>query len=80
LRNELIISLFPNPTTGNFTLSSEIAKGEIIIYNVQGERIYFSSINSTKSEIDLSKQPNGIYFLQLKTEWGVATKKLVINK
>jgi hypothetical protein len=33
-----------------------------------------------KSEIDLSKEPNGIYFLQLKIEQGIATKKLIINK
>ena len=37
-------------------------------------------INHDKPEIDLSKQPNGMYFLQLKNRAGVATKKLIINK
>ena len=30
--------------------------------------------------IDISSHPSGIYFIQLKTEQGMATKKLVINK
>lgn len=77
---ESSISIFPNPSNGKFTLSSEITKGEISIYNISGEKIHSSKPNSTKSEIDLSKEPNGIYFLQIKTTEGIANKKIIISK
>jgi hypothetical protein len=78
LSNSFII--YPNPSIGIFSIKSSENISAIEIVNLVGEKIYQSAINSTKSEIDLSKQPNGIYFLQLKTEQGVATKKLIINK
>jgi len=77
-----LISVYPNPSNGKFTLSSEITQGEISIYNTEGEKVTHSVIpNAVRNlPIDLSSQPNGIYFLQLKTEQGIATKKLIINK
>jgi hypothetical protein len=50
---------------------------EVIITNVFGEIIYSSAINSSISEIDLSKYSRGIYFLQLKTSEGTAVRKIV---
>ena len=74
------ISVFPNPSSGKLTLNSEFAKGEIAIYNLQGEKVFQSEIKNQKTEIDLSKQPSGVYFLQLKTSEGVANKKIIIYK
>ena len=45
-----------------------------------GEEIYKSSVRGEKSEVDLSKQPNGIYFLRVQTEQGTVNKKIVIQK
>src|SRR3989304_4123078 len=76
-----LISVYPNPSNGKFTLSSEITKGEISVYNVEGEKVYSSTIQpSNHSTIDLSSHPNGIYFINIKTENGIANKKLIINK
>jgi hypothetical protein len=72
--------LYPNPANGTFILNSNIANGEICIYNTLGENIYSQKNQNKSSEIDLSKQPNGIYFLQMKTGQRTATKKIVINK
>ena len=36
--------------------------------NVLGEKIYSSKINSDKAEIDLSKQPKGIFLFQLQSD------------
>jgi len=49
-----------------------IQMNSIEIYNVMGEKIYSTIIN-----LDA---PNGIYFPQLKTEQGIANKKIMINK
>ena len=76
--------IFPNPTSGQFNLKmsqfEDLKMNSIEITNIFGEKIYSSTVNSNKSEIDLSSQPNGIYFIQLKTENGIANKKIIINK
>jgi len=71
------ISVFPNPTNGTFTLYSTLSKGVLEIYNMIGEIIYSSTITSHSTILNLNV-PNGIYFLRLKTEQGVTTKKVWI--
>ena len=77
LQNEF--SIYPNPSNGSFIFNSQLSKGELEIYNVMGEKVNSSLITNQSTYINIDV-PNGIYFLQLKTEQGVATKKLVIQK
>ncbi len=78
--------VYPNPSSGKFTLSSEITKGEIAIYNVHGEKVFTSTINhgSTSlttgqpSTFDISAQPDGIYFVRIQTAEGMLNKKVVV--
>ncbi len=74
-----LFSVFPNPGNGIFLIKSEIKNSSIEIVNVLGEKVYATKINSAQSEIDLSKQPQGIYFIKLISEQGTATKKLIIQ-
>jgi len=77
-----LVSISPNPTSGMFNVQSLMANGNtstIEIYNVMGEKVYTSVINSKSSAITLDA-PNGIYFLKLRTNEGTATKKLIISK
>ncbi|TAL58674.1 MAG: T9SS type A sorting domain-containing protein [Bacteroidetes bacterium] len=85
MQNEFII--FPNPASGIFTLDAgqqSSDEKQIIIYNVYGEKIYNNShfqINSFSNfQIDLSVQPSGIYFINIKTEHGIVNKKIIIQK
>ena len=71
------INVFPTiSSSGYFTIVGN-GKANATVYTLLGEKIYSSQINSAESEIDLSKQPNGVYFLQLKTAEGAAVKKIV---
>lgn len=45
-----------------------------------GEKTLSRKLQNEKSEIDLSAQPNGIYFVHIILEEGTAVKKIVINK
>jgi hypothetical protein len=56
------LHIYPNPGTGvfNFKTSTELSKIEIV--NMLGEIIYSS--NTTISQIDISSQPKGIYFVR----------------
>lgn len=76
---------YPNPTTGTFTIKGidqqRIVNTQIEVYNVYGEKKFQSTnLQTSKSTIDLNSQPDGVYFLKIKTSEGVVTKKLVINK
>lgn len=81
------IYVYPNPSNGKFTVqmtdgTTQITKGVINIYNIAGENI-FSTLNAQSQmskEIDIPTQPNGVYFLQMKSEVGISTKKIVIQK
>lgn len=80
LQNEFTV--YPNPAAGKFTIQSFSAISGIKIVNLLGEIIYDSNVSTplsitTKSEIDLTKEPSGIYFLQLRTESKIQRMKLV---
>jgi len=80
LSNAESVEVYPNPTTGKFTMQmSRYENAQIEVYNIMGEKVYSTIITNRSSTINLDA-PNGIYFLQLKTDQGVATKKLIINK
>jgi hypothetical protein len=78
--NSLDIAIYPTISAGTFYITGNEINKEIIIYNLIGEKIYSSQINSGKAEIDLSKQTSGIYFLNIKSEQGIINKKLILNK
>jgi hypothetical protein len=59
------------------TLQGEAYNIEIL--NVLGEKIYFSTVNGNKINIDISGEPKGIYFIKLRTAQGLAVKKIVIR-
>jgi hypothetical protein len=86
------ITVFPNPTIGKFTISMDNVKWLMVngntstinyqpptieIYNVMGEKVYQSIMTDPKSEIDLSSQPNGIYFLSVRIPEKVNSKKII---
>ena len=73
--------VYPNPSAGIFQLSTINYKGpKVEIYNVMGEKIFQSAICSQQYVIDISSQPSGIYFLQLKTETESFSQKIIIQK
>ncbi len=74
------ITLYPNPTSGIFTIESTSAKlSSIKIMNVLGECVYQSEIRNSKSEIILTGVSKGIYFLQANTAAGIMNKKIMVE-
>ena len=70
------INAYPNPSTGKFIVES---KGEICVYNCVGEKVFMKTSSTGKTEVDLSAQSDGIYFLHINNEKGTTTKKLIIS-
>ncbi|MBN2890226.1 MAG: HYR domain-containing protein, partial [Bacteroidales bacterium] len=75
---ELGISIYPNPTEGLFTISSEQKTiNNIEITDVTGKLIYKSEINNVKASIDITEHANGMYFIRLSGEGFSATTKII---
>ena len=85
-KSENYFSLFPNPSTGTFTLQTvgtqNFASATIEIYNVLGERVKSEELSAKSEEIDLTNQPSGIYFYRVLNENGsvLGSGKVIIEK
>lgn len=75
------IRVFPNPGNGLFTLvTSEGGAVRLTVTDISGREVHSESYTAsagTARNIDISKQPNGIYTLQIKTEKGDGGVRLV---
>jgi hypothetical protein len=75
------IEIFPNPSNGIFTVKIENGKIENAeVYNMLGEIVNKNFESNSQMQIDLTTQANGIYFLFIKTEKGVETRKIMIQR
>ena len=68
------IELFPNPSNGIINIGFLETNFTVIINNQLGEIIMKKSNPKT---INLSNNPNGIYYLTLKTKAETITRKIV---
>jgi hypothetical protein len=70
------VFIYPNPTTGELRIENGALKiQQISIFNLLGRNV----LNTQQTALDISHLPAGIYFVQIKTERGVITKKIVKN-
>ncbi len=86
------VTVYPNPNNGVFTISlghAELVSASqpiVEIYNILGQKVYSSLLlqtpNGTLNKINLSQQPNGLYFYRVLNETGnvISNGKFVIDK
>ena len=74
-------NVYPNPSSGKFTVSSKSTIDAIEIYNLLGERVYSDSkfTQQTSNEIDLSNQGKGIYIINIYAGKNRHTRKIVVQ-
>jgi hypothetical protein len=73
------ISIYPNPSNGKLFISTSEVIKSIKVTNIIGKEIY-SSNNFNDNSIDLINFNNGVYFINLSTEKGTITKKIILTK
>lgn len=77
-----IINVYPNPSSGKFIiefpgLSQQM---DIKIYNMLGEKVYSSPKAYTANTIiDISNQPNGIYFVRFHDGTKIYNQKIILQ-
>ena len=74
------MTIYPNPNTGIFIIEGAEQNSNVIITDMLGQITLRTKFFGEKTEIDLSNYSNGIYFIQLISEYGLASKKIIINK
>ena len=77
--NTVSASLYPNPSTGTFTVLSLSEIQELQVYDQSGRVSQQSSPLSNKVQLNLEGHPAGIYPIRIKTTDGVAVLKAVIQ-
>jgi hypothetical protein len=80
ISNSESISVYPNPASNilQVSYSSNITSIEII--DIMGECVHRQIASSSNCQIEVTDLSNGVYFLQLNSNLGNATKKIIISK
>ena len=73
------ILVYPNPSNGIVNLSSEKTIENLSVYSSIGQLIISNLPNTKNLQIDLSKHSKGIYYINIKTNQSVISKKIIIN-
>ena len=80
---DLNIKIYPNPTTGRFTIDAngQFELEHISIHSIEGKQVYDTKLTDySKHVIDWSNQPKGIYFIEIKTKNNIKViRKLIIE-
>ncbi len=71
--------VFPNPSSGKFTIESSQNFSSIEIINPLGEKIYSATVNSKQEAVALSSQSKGIYFVEMFFGNERRTRKIIIE-
>jgi len=73
------ISVYPNPSSGRFFINSSELINSITVRNILGAVVNSVVVSSLSDVIDLTAENKGIYLVDIKTNSGTITKKLIVE-
>lgn len=83
LEEQASVSIYPNPTKGNFMVDfgETYSNAEITVINLAGKTIFSKNfISASKQEIQMSV-PSGVYLVKIKLDHKkVMTKKIIVSE
>ena len=76
------IELFPNPNKGNFTVNSsfDLIDCTYQLTDINGKKVSFilNKTNDNELKFDIKNLDAGVYFLSVKSDHGLITKKVIV--
>jgi len=75
--SEFNLDIYPNPCHGELYIASNVPIDELVIFNVDGKVIYSITEAVENEMLDLSGFDSGIYFLKVRAESQLITKKII---
>lgn len=81
MTQELLVDLFPNPTTRLVSIQSEEAIKTVVVTNQLGQIVLCNlHINDTSVQLDLGHQAKGVYIVALTSNSGATAFKKIIKE
>jgi len=83
---ESMVNVYPNPTKGKFTMKLDEQLGNDVKVNIidaLGNQVLVADAKAFfngEANFDLSQMSAGVYMIQVSTEFGNTTKRIVVNK
>jgi hypothetical protein len=75
-----VVSVFPNPNAGVFTVKATENNSSVAVYSIIGENVYSSKLAKGNNSIDLTNLAAGSYIVKVNNGGTLVTKRVVINK
>jgi len=76
--DNISFSIYPNPTNGTFVITGAAKQSHVEIYTPLGEKVCSMTNLKAQTEVDISSQPAGIYFLKIvNTDGSTVVKKII---
>ncbi len=73
------LNIYPNPSKGIFNIDGISDAVELVVTNTHGQVVYTNSVGKN-TQLDLSSQPKGICFIELRSENSVKIEKVVLKQ
>lgn len=75
---EIAVSVYPNPTNGQFTISLSTDNSVITVTDILGQQVFKTQI--AQKEINLQIDQNGVYIIDITTNQGSTSRRLIVRK
>ena len=76
ITEQKLIEVYPNPVGEMVSIVSK-THGELCIFNLLGQKVFYAQVNEGVLSIDTSQLPKGTYIVQLSSNSGKHNQKLV---
>ena len=73
----LAATVTPNPATDRVMVETNVADGQIAVFDMLGKRMLTASVVGGRAELDMSAFAKGVYVVRVSSEAGTSTIKLV---
>lgn len=73
------LKLFPNPAAEKLQLTSTEKIKRLKVFDLTGREVFSNELTENNSQLDVSKYPNGSYFLQVEQEKTSQLKRFVVQ-
>ena len=77
--NNLDVKIYPNPTSGKFTVHTPDGLF-ISIYDVEGQKIEDKNISDEYTNFDIKEYSAGVYLLKIIAKFGQSTTKKIVKE
>jgi len=78
--SDFSFEIYPNPAINNFTIESESAIVDVVVYNMAGHKVYSSTEKTQKLLIETEDWTKGFYLVNLRLDNGyVLSRKVMVQ-